>query len=81
MTNESQGIRDFLLKSDLNPNTTGTVMSIKQLAVKYSYTIPIPSIDEFEKFDNELEDPRSTLKADVVSEIFSIQINFHARYI
>lgn len=43
------------------------VMSCKQLADKYSYVIPLPTVEEFQRFDRELGDPKSDLRDDVVS--------------
>ncbi|OXU25902.1 hypothetical protein TSAR_011807 [Trichomalopsis sarcophagae] len=43
------------------------VISCKQLADKYSYNIPLATVEEFERFDKELGDTNSSLREDVIA--------------
>ena len=62
ISNETHNIKSLLSKpGDIK------VMNPKQLARKHGYNIPIQTIEEFEKFDKELENANSTLRSDFVS--------------
>lgn len=65
VSKETRTIKSLLKKVDVPKDTK--VMSCKQLAEKYSYNIPLVTVEEFERFDKELEDPNSSLREDVVS--------------
>lgn len=60
------------IKTLLQKKKTPQAMTCKQLAERNSYIIPLPSMEEFERFDKELEDPNSNLRTDLVSFIHAL---------
>lgn len=65
VSKETQTIKTLMLKKE-QVSRDPKIMSCKQLADKYSYNIPLTTVEEFERFDMALGDPNSSLREDVV---------------
>ena len=65
VTDELQSLKTIVLQ--FKETDVNNITNCKQLSEKYLYRIPLRTIEEFEKFEKELGDSKSTLRTDFVS--------------